>query len=84
MNKLKWHRAEELNDYREGGNIVFLGRQGWMFNEARFCGWKDDGSPAFSCDGKIIDNNEIFLWCTRKELLDLTDFEEILESILFK
>ena len=30
MNKMKWHRAEKLNEYRADGNIVFLDRQGWV------------------------------------------------------
>lgn len=82
MNKLNWHRAEELKDYREDGNIVFLDRQGWMFHEARFCGRKDDGSPSFSCDGKIIDNNEIFLWCMRYNLLEITNFVQMIEPLI--
>lgn len=74
MNKMKWHRAEKLNEYRADGNIVFLDRQGWQ----------TDGMPVFRCNGEMVDNNDIFLWCTRKELLKLTDFNEILRSILFK
>ena len=85
MNKLKRHRAEELKDYREDCNIVFLDREWHILHEARACRWDNvTRMYSYSCNGKIVNSDDIFLWCTRKDLLELTNYIENLESILFK
>ena len=74
--------TEEMENYKGDANIIFVDQERWIIHEASFCGWKDNGSPAFSCDGKIIDNNEIFLWCTRYNLLEITNFVQMIEPLI--
>lgn len=82
MEKLKWHKPEELKDFRDDVNIVFLDQERWLFHEAAFRGWKDDGMPVYVCDGKYIDTKDIFLWCTRHDMLQMTDFAQLMEQMI--
>lgn len=82
MQRLKWHQPEELKNIKDTGNIIFLDQERWAFHEAAFRGWKDDGMPVYVCDGKDIDTKDIFLWCIRYDMLQMTDFPQLLEQML--
>lgn len=74
MEKLKWHQPEQLKSIKDNGNIIFLDKKRWAFHEAAFREWGGDGMPVYESDGKEINIRDIFLWCTRFDLLMSTNF----------
>ena len=74
MQRLNWHQPEELKNIKDTGNIIFIDQDRWAFHEAAFHGMNDDGMPVYESEGKVINIKDIFLWCTRYDLLMSTNF----------